>query len=468
MGIKKGQELTLDVTGTAFGGKGLARTDGMVVFIDGAVPGDRVRCRVVKKKRRFAEARVVDIVTPSSDRIDAPCAYSGFCGGCKWQFLAYPRQLEYKRRHVVESLEHLGGLDGVPVHGTLPSVNLFGYRNKMEFSCSDRRWLLPEEMADPPAEPDRFALGLHVPGTFSKVIDIRRCLIQPEEGSRILNNVRDWMVSSGLPAYGLRSHEGFWRFLVLRHSRAFDRWMVNIVTAWEDAAVLGEMAERIMAQHPSVISVVNNVSGKKAGIAVGDFERLLAGDSVLRERIGRFYFDISANSFFQTNTAGAETLYETVRAFARLQGDEQVVDLYSGAGTISIYLSEYAKEIVGIELVESSVADAVANARKNSIDNCRFILGDVKDIFGRLGFTPDVLIVDPPRAGMHPGAVRQILEAAPGRIVYVSCNPATMARDLAMMKDAYRVAEVQPVDMFPHTFHIEAVCRMERRQNRGG
>jgi 23S rRNA (uracil1939-C5)-methyltransferase len=466
MGVKKGQIIELTVEKLAFGGRGLARVDGMAVFIDQAVPGDRVQIRIVKKKKSYAEARVMALLAPSTDRIDPPCPYSGICGGCKWQFLDYARQLVYKHQHVAEALAHIGQIHDVPVWPTLPSDRVFGYRNKMEFSCSDRRWLLPEEM-DKEGVDKGFALGLHAPGTYYKVLDTHACLLMPDSGNRILDDVRQAMKHSGKPAYGLRSHEGFWRFCMLRHSVARDQWMVNIITAGEDREMLAPLAEQLMADHPRVASVVNNITARKSGVAVGEYEIQLAGDPWLTDTIAGYDFAISANSFFQTNTRGATRLYGIVETFAGLSGSERVLDLYSGTGTIAICLSKRAKEVVGIEMVASSVADAQENCRRNNVTNCRFLQGDIKDVLPAVSPGPDVMIIDPPRAGMHQTVVGQVLDLLPERIVYVSCNPATLARDLALLQDHYRIVEAQPVDMFPHTYHIEVVVRMEKKPSRG-
>lgn len=461
MTVKKKQIVECDVIDVAFGGKGLAKIDGFAVFIDQTVTGDRVAARIVRKKRNYAEAVVHELLTPSPRRVNPPCPYSGFCGGCKWQFIDYPYQLELKRRHVIDSLEHIALVSGITVHQTLPSEPVFGYRNKMEFSCSDRRWLLPHEM-DSDADIS-FALGLHVPGTFHKVLDNRACLLQPEAGNRILGAVRDYMKASDRPVYGLRTHEGFWRFLMLRHSVSRDRWMVNVVTASDDRDAVMPLAETIMARFPEVVSVVNNITARRSGVAIGEREIHLAGEPVLTDRIGGFEFEISANSFFQTNTRGARTLYETVGRYADLQGHETVLDLYCGTGTIAIWLARQAAAVIGLELVESAVVDARKNCRSNGIDNCRFILGDIKDTLETIDTVPDLLVIDPPRAGMHKNVVKQVLRLAPDKIVYVSCNPATMARDLIELKEIYDVEEVQPVDMFPHTFHIESVARLVRK-----
>jgi len=459
--LKKGELVEVLISDLAFGGRGLAKIDGYAVFVDQALPMDRVSARIYKKKKKFAEARVVQILKPSPLRITPPCRHSGFCGGCQWQILKYEKQLAYKRRHVVEALEHIGGLQEIPVHPTIGSPLPYGYRNKMEFTCSDRRWLRPEELGLPDVDKG-FALGLHVPGTYYKVLDVGACLLQPSLGNEILEDIRAFIRQSDLPVYGLRSHEGFWRFVVLRHSVEKDQWMVNIVTTGENRKVLQPLADGLIGKYTRIVSVMNNITARKAGVAVGEYERCLAGLPHLEDRIGNFRFEISANSFFQTNTRGAGRLYETVKNYAGLSGHETVIDLYSGTGTISIYVSDSVKKVIGIEWVESAVNDAVKNCQINRVSNCRFVRGDIKTVLSEVSDKPDVMIIDPPRAGMHKDVIPQILEMAPDRIVYVSCNPATMARDLQMVKDRYRLMEVQPVDMFPHTFHIEAVGRLEK------
>ncbi len=461
MSLKKGQILDVDIVDVVFGGRGLARVDGLAVFVDQVAPLDRVRIRVTRKRRNYAEALPVELLHPSPYRIEPPCPYSGTCGGCKWQFLAYEKQLEHKRRHVSEALEHIGQLQGIPVHDTIASPNIFHYRNKMEFTFSEKRWLMPTELGQPGIDVD-FALGLHVPGTFYKVLDTRACLLQPGLGNTLLAQVREFARSSPEPVYGLKSHEGFWRFLMLRHSAANGRWMVNIVTAADRRHRLQPLVDALTADHPEIGAVVNNVTARRAGVAQGEFEIQLAGDPFIVDRIGKFEFEISANSFFQTNTAGAGRLYETVAAYAGLTGGERVLDLYSGTGAIAISLSPAAAEVTGIEIVESAVADAVKNCRRNRVGNCRFLLGDIQDVLPKITQVPDVLIIDPPRVGLHKKVVQQVLDMGAPRIIYVSCNPATLARDLGLMQEHYRVKEVQPVDMFPHTHHIEAVARLEK------
>lgn len=463
MSIKKGELIELEITGMAFGGKGIAKVDGLAVFVEHTVPLDRVNARILKKKKSFAEAKVVEILEPSPYRINPPCEYSGFCGGCKWQFLQYDRQLHYKRQHVEESLAHIGLIKDVPVHPAVPSEKIFGYRNKMEFSCSDRKWLLPSDFAAG-EKSTGFTLGLHVPGTFDKVLDIRACLLQPEEGNMILEDAKAFMKNSGAPPYGIKSHEGFWRFLMLRNSAANGNWMVNIITSTENRKIVVPLAALLTEKYSGLVSVINNITSSKAAVATGEYETLLSGSPYIKDKLGDFEFEISANSFFQTNTPGAEILYEKVKEFAGLSGNETVLDLYSGTGTIPVFLSANAGLITGLEIVESAVMDAKKNCRTNGISNCTFILGDIRESLSKISKKPDVMIIDPPRAGMHKDIVRQVADMAPRRIVYVSCNPATLARDLCLLKEFYEVTEVQPVDMFPHTWHIESVARLEKRQ----
>jgi 23S rRNA (uracil1939-C5)-methyltransferase len=459
MAVRKGQEIELDIMNLAFGGKGIAKIDGFTVFVDQAIPGDRCLARIIKKKKSHAEARMARIISPSPDRVTAPCPYSGHCGGCVWQCMTYEKQLEYKRRHVEEALSHLAGIKGVRVNSTIPSSRVFGYRNKMEFTCTSRRWLPPRELEDKSLDMG-FALGFHTPGIFDKILDIEACLLQPDAGNPMLVHARQYMKASGYPPYSPRTHEGFWRFLMFRYSFAYDQWLINIVTAAENLPAVSPLAESLIRRFPGVVSIVNNVTSRKSGISAGEYEIHLAGERCLKERLGPYEFEVSANSFFQTNTHGAVNLYDTVKQFAGLSGSERVLDLYSGTGTIPIWLSDAAAEIVGIEIAESAVSDAQKNCTRNNIRNCRFIAGDIRSALAGIDENPDVLIIDPPRTGMHPDVIKHIMDIAPEKMVYVSCNPATLARDIAMMKDRYRIIEVQPVDMFPHTYHIEAVVKL--------
>ena len=357
-----------------------------------------------------------------------------------------------------------GGLDAVPVRDVLPAERTFAYRNKMEFSFSDRRWFLPQQMNDPEIE-GGVALGLHVPGAYQKVIDIEACLLQSERGNQILREVKEYVAKSGVPIYGLKSHEGFWRFLTLRHSTAFDEWMVNVITSEARPEVVRPLAEMLAGRIKQIKTVVNNINRRKASIAVGESEIVLVGEGYIRDKIGAFTFQISANSFFQTNTTAALNLYQTVVDYAEITDNETVLDLYSGTGTIPIFLANRVRSVIGIEINESAVLDARRNCIDNRIDNCRFICGDIHKEIIKIGPKPDVLIIDPPRAGMHKKVLPQVMDLAPEKIVYISCNPMTLARDVGRMNDHYELIEIQPVDMFPHTYHIEAVAKLQLRKS---
>ena len=475
--MRKGDIIEVRIDRVAFGGQGIARVDGLVIFVKGAIPGDRVRALIFRKKKAYAEAKIQELLVPSPDRIEAPCPYFGICGGCQWQHVTYERQLEYKRGHVAEALSHIGSLSGIEVHEPIPSEKRFAYRNKMEFSFSDRPWLphpppppiAPATGSSDPHPPllkggrGDFALGLHVPGTFDKIIDVDACLLQQERGNEILAEVKRFAKESGLPPYGLKSHEGFWRFLTLRHSAYLDEWMVNLVTSEMRSEVVLPLAQRLTALFPNVKTVVNNITERRASVAVGEREVVLSGAGTIRDRIGPCSFQISANSFFQTNSLGAEKLYGKVVEYAELKGRETVLDLYSGTGTISIFLAGSARRVIGMEIAESAVVDARRNCQANGIETCEFILGDIRENLSLLRIQPEVMIIDPPRAGMHQDVLSRVLEIGAERIVYVSCNPATLARDLGQMKEQYQVTEIQPVDMFPHTYHIESVAKLSRK-----
>ncbi|HKK99669.1 MAG TPA: 23S rRNA (uracil(1939)-C(5))-methyltransferase RlmD [Desulfotignum sp.] len=462
MTIKKRKTCELDIIDLAYGGKGLAKPDGFPVFVDRCVPGDTVLVKIVKKKKSWAEGKLINIITPSSLRQEGRCRYCRFCGGCKWQQIPYHTQLAYKKQHVVASLAHIGRLSEVPVLDVIPSDQAYAFRNKMEFSCSAKRWLMPEELADETIPKD-LGIGLHVPGTFDQVIDIRQCEIMPDLGNRILDHVRDFVKKSSLPAYHLRHHTGFWRFVMLRHSVAYDQWMVNIVTRDKNLSTVTNLAYELAQTFPQIAAIVNNITDAKSGVSMGKEEVLLHGRDVITERLGRFAFEISANSFFQTNTRACEKLYDIVARYSGLTGEQTVLDLYSGTGTIPIWLSDRAAQVTGIEIIDAAVADARKNARLNQIENCRFLKGDIRQVLPQLKQTPDVVVIDPPRVGMHKDVVAQVTALRPGTIVYVSCNPATLARDLELLSSVYAVQKVQPVDMFPHTYHIESVALLTRR-----
>jgi 23S rRNA (uracil1939-C5)-methyltransferase len=307
------------------------------------------------------------------------------------------------------------------------------------------------------------ALGLHVPGTFDRVIDIEGCLLQEDRGNEILREVKGFVRKSGVPVYGLKSHQGFWRYLVLRHSHHFNEWMVNIVTSEEGQGPVQGLASMLRDRFSEIASIVNTINTRKGGTAVGDRESTLIGNGYMRDKLGPYTFQVSTHSFLQTNPHLSGRLYQVVKEFASLSGKETVVDLYCGIGTVSSFLASGASRIVGFDSSESAIADAVRNCEMNGLVNCEFLCGDVKLLLCRADSKPDVLITDPPRTGMHKEVIGHILHLLPDRIIYVSCNPTTMARDIALLKEFYEVEKIQPIDLFPNTYHIEAVARLERR-----
>jgi 23S rRNA (uracil1939-C5)-methyltransferase len=464
LGRRKKIEIELEIEDLVFGGRGLAHHDERVVFVENALPGDRVKARVHRRRKDFWEARTLEVLRPSSHRQTAPCPYFGHCGGCKWQNLPYPEQLRHKHKQVDEALRRIGGLSDFVLEEIIPADPTYGYRNKMEFSFASRRWLRPEELGREDI-PMQFALGLHVPGTFEKVLNIDDCLLQSENANAILREVQNWSRASGLPAYDLKQHTGILRFLVLRQAWHSNELMLNLVTSEPVVEVMRPLAEALQRRYPQLVAVVNGINARKAQVAFADRVELVAGRDYIRERLGHCAFNISVNSFFQTNTRQAEKLYAQVAKYAGLSGAEEVFDLYCGTGSIAIYLAADAAHVTGIEVIPEAIGDARANAAANGLRNTTFLLGDVREMLVRQERRPQLMILDPPRAGMHADVIDRIITMAPARLIYVSCNPTTMARDVQRLQGRFRLDKVRPVDMFPHTYHIESVALLNRRDN---
>lgn len=471
--MKKGEIITLNITGYAFEGKGIGRiTDGgqegagLVCFVSGTYPGDIAEVRITKKKSNHLEAKLIKLLSYSQDRVEPKCRHFGVCGGCKNQALAYQKQLEYKQQQSLDHFERIAGLKDFFAEDILGADPIYEYRNKMEYSFGRRKWLSESELdlIENRNSTDEFALGLHAPGMFDKIIDLRECLLQKDNGYRILNATRDFFMSRGISIYSTRSHDGFLRNLVVRNSFDTGEWMINIVTGYDNPELINEYGEYIHKSFPFVATLVNNVNLKKAQVATGDFEKVIFGNGYITDKIGGYLFRISPNSFFQTNTKQAEKLYSIARDFAELSGSEIMYDLYCGAGTIAIFMSGLVKHVYGFEYVESAVSDAGENSSFNDAANTTFFSANLESSLMPLIREnalpmPDVLITDPPRNGMHNNTVQDILELSPKRIVYISCNPATQARDVKLLTaGGYSLVKVKPVDMFPHTFHIEAVA----------
>jgi 23S rRNA (uracil1939-C5)-methyltransferase len=480
--MKKGDTLELEISKYASKGKGIAKInrskikpaqntedqnieeDNYVVFVQGSYPGDKVKAQLSKIKNSYAEAKTTEIITPSKHRIEPRCKFFGTCGGCKQQDLNYETQLKYKEEVVKETFEHIGGLTDYKFENIIPSENVFFYRNKMEFSFSDKRWLTKNEIgADEIIDKD-FALGLHIPRIFDKVLDIDECFLQSELSNNILNFTRKFFKGKNKTIYSTKTHRGYLRNLVIRQSLNTDDLMVNLVTSSEDDELMNEYTTELLKTVPQITTIINNINLKKASVAIGDYEKVYCGTGFIHDKIGNYKFRVSANSFLQTNTLQAENLYKTAMEFAELKGDEIIYDLYSGAGTIAIYVSDKAEKIYGFESVKSALKDADKNARINSIDNVEFIEANLYKSFLPIVVhkkipNPDVMIIDPPRSGMHKTTVDDTMQLNPEKIVYVSCNPATQVRDIKLMVGAgYKLVNMKPVDMFPHTYHIENVA----------
>jgi 23S rRNA (uracil1939-C5)-methyltransferase len=470
--LKKGTEIELVVEKLSFGGKGLARVNGLVVFVDRTIPGQRVLVRITRKKSSYAEARLLAVLEDSPKAIAPRCIHFGTCGGCLWQNLAYEEQLKVKRDLVWECLDHIGGLLHDVVLPTLPSPQIYYYRNKMEFSFAPRRWLSKEEIDRNHFEkPRNFALGLHVKRFYDRVLDIEECHLQNPLSVAILKRVRRFALASGLPPYNTLDHKGFWRFMVVRDSKYNGQILVELITTPDGStrSLIEQLASMLLAEIPQITTLVHGVSARKAQIASADTQQVILGPGYIEERLGDLQFRISSGAFFQTNSQAGKILLDQVLAGCALTGPEVVWDLYCGTGTMAIAVANGARKVIGFELNQAAVADARINARLNDINNCEFILGDLVGLFNdpssliRQYGDPDVVVTDPPRAGMHPSVVKQLTALAPPKIVSVSCNPATLARDLKMLMEKYHLIRVQPVDMFPHTPHIETVAVLERR-----
>lgn len=456
----------LEITAVAAEGNALGRCDSMVVFVPFAAPGDVVDVQLEKKKKSFAVGRIERIVTPSDMREQPRCSHFTVCGGCRWQHLPYSYQLECKRQQVVDALERIAKVEIPEVRPTLPSENIWEYRNKMEYTFSNRRWLTREQLASGETFDERDGAGFHIPGAFDKVLDIDACHLQCDLGNKVRHFAKNYAKEHALSFYDLRANEGFMRNMMIRTATTGEN-MVVMQFGEDRPADIEAFLGALAANFPELTSIMYVVNTKVNDTLTDLDIKLFAGNPYITERMGDLHFRVGPKSFYQTNSRQAERLYGTVLDFAGLTGEETVYDLYTGTGTIANYVAGRARQVVGIEYVEDAVADARLNSSLNGVVNTEFYAGDMKDVltadFIAAHGTPDVMIVDPPRAGMHQSVVDTILAAAPRRIVYVSCNPASQARDLALLDAGYRVLAVQPVDMFPHTAHVENVVLLEKR-----
>ena len=459
----------IEITDFAAEGKSLARVNDMVVFVPWAVPGDVVDLQVRRKKHSFMEAEVIRYHKYSNVRTQPFCQHFGVCGGCKWQQLPYAEQLKMKQQQVYDQLTRIGKVELPEFHPILGSVKTQEYRNKLDFGCANKRWLTADELRDESLEKNVPAIGFHITGAFDKILPIKKCWLMNDLQNQIRNSTFEYAILNNLSFFDLRQQVGLLRDVIIRNS-ASGEWMVIYQFHYDETGGEQEaigLLKHIADKFPQITSLLY-LDNQKCNDTIGDQEILVfKGKDHIYELMEDLKFKVGPKSFYQTNTEQAYHLYSVAREFAGLTGNELVYDLYTGTGTIANFIAKRAKKVIGIEYVPEAIEDAKVNSQLNGIDNTLFFAGDMKDIlndefiqqYGR----PDVIITDPPRAGMHPDVVKTILRAAPQRIVYVSCNPATQARDLQELDAAYRVAEVQPVDMFPHTPHVENVVLLTKR-----
>lgn len=454
----------VEITDVAAEGKALARVDDMVVFIPYGAPGDRVNVKLDKKKKSFAEGHIVEMIEPSPLRCAPRCEHFGVCGGCRWQHLPYQFQIEAKQRQVTDALQRIAKVELPEITPILGSEKVWDYRNKMEYTFSNRKWLTFEQLNSGEEFSDRDAAGFHIPGAFDKVLDINRCHLQEDFSNQVRLFLKAYAKEKGYTFYDLRNHTGLMRTVMIRTASTGQK-MVVISFGEDQPEAIADVLDALRARFPEITSLLYVVN-TKVNDTIGDLDILThSGLPYIEEEMEGLRFRVGPKSFYQTNSLQAYRLYSVARDFAGLTGNELVYDLYTGTGTIACFLARQCDRVVGIEYVPEAIEDAKVNAEINSLNNTAFFAGDMKDVLnadfiaehGR----PDVMIVDPPRAGMHEDVVRVILEAEPRRIVYVSCNPATQARDLALLDAKYRVTAVQPVDMFPHTHHVENVVRLD-------
>jgi 23S rRNA (uracil1939-C5)-methyltransferase len=449
-------------------GKSLARLDGKVIFIDNAVPGDLVDVQLSRNKKDWAEGRATRFHKFSPDRVHPFCPHFGVCGGCQWQMLPYEKQLLYKERQVRDSLERIGKVALPAMMPIIGATETKFYRNKLEYTFGNKRFLTREEVQDPSITSDEEVLGFHARGLFDKIVNIQTCFLQAEPTNAVRLATREFAKANGLSFYDIRQHTGLLRTMQVRICTTGE-WMVNLVFGEDDEAKRTALLEYLLKEFPEITTLLYTINTKRND-SIHDLSPVAwYGKGYVIEELEHFRFKIGPKSFFQTNTRQGEKLYQVARDFAELSGKETVYDLYCGTGSIGIFVSRKAKKIIGVEMIEEAIRDARENAALNNLaDSTEFYAGDVVEICNNEFFAshgkPDVIITDPPRAGMHEKLVRKILDMEAPTVVYVSCNPATQARDLNLLDEKYAVTRIQPVDMFPHTLHIENVVQLKLRQ----
>ena len=456
--LKRGQEIELVISDLAFGGQGISKVDDLIFFVKDAIPGQKVLTKVSRVKKKYVETYKIKTLKQSADEIDPKCNHFKYCGGCTLQQLNYEKQIYYKQQQVYDILTKIGEIKNPKINDIIPCEKTFYYRNKMEYTFSGNPWYVDNETYDD------VIIGLHVPKRFDKILSIDECHINDPIFNHLNKAVKICVNKFNIEPYDVRKHIGFLRFLVLRIGVHTNEVMVNLVTSGYKPKLIEPIVDLIKDKFPEVKSIVNTINANKNNTATGN-TKLIHGESYINEKIGDYIFKVSANSFFQTNSYQVKTLYDYIVKTGEFKKNDIVYDLYCGTGTIGIYISPYVKKVYGIEIIEDAITDAKFNAKQNNIKNAFFYASDMKDFFTNKETKidkPDTIIIDPPRPGLHPDVIQDIKTLSPSKIIYVSCNPSTQARDIKiLLEDSYKISDIQPIDMFPHTPHIECIITLK-------
>ena len=459
--LKRGQEIRLEISDLAFGGRGIAKLNDLVFFVKDAIPNQQIIAKISKIKKKYIEAYKIKTIKKSSNQVETKCEHFDWCGGCTTQQLNYQKQLYYKQKQIFDILDKIGNSKDLYINPIIGCNKIFFYRNKMEYTFSGSPWYIHDENYDD------IIIGLHVPKRFDKILNINKCHINHEVFNDILQISKEVVVKKNMIPYDVRKHTGFLRFLVIRIGINTDEVMVNLVTASYKPKIIKPLVDALINKISNIKSIINTINIKKSNIVSGN-SKLLYGKEYINEKIGRYIFKISANSFFQTNSYQVKTLYDYIIKIADFKKSDIVYDLYCGTGTIGIYIAQLVKQVYGIEIVENAIKDAKINAKINNINNINFYCGDIKDILDNKMIDeiekPTITIVDPPRPGLHLNTIKNLIRLSPEKIIYISCNPSTQARDIKLFKEnKYKINDIQPIDMFPHTPHIENIVTLKNK-----
>ena len=455
--FKRGQEIELNVSDLAFGGKGISKIDKLTIFVKNGIPGQKIKAKISKSKKKFIEAYHTHTLSKSKDEVDPKCEHFPICGGCTTQQLEYNKQASYKQKQTKDIFKKIGNISNPVINDIIKCDIVYNYRNKMEYTISGNPWYVGDESYDD------IIIGLHVPKRFDKILSINKCHINDEIFNNINHIVKDISLENNLVPYDVIKHTGFLRFLVIRMGIHTNEIMVNLVTSGFKPKLIQPIAKKLINDIPNIKSIVNTINANKNNTATGNIKTIY-GENYINEKIGKYQFKVSANSFFQTNSYQVKILYDYIVKIGNFKNIEVVYDLYCGTGTIGIYIANFVKKVYGIELIEDAISDAKYNSKVNNIKNIMFFAGDLKDFLSKNRKNidlPDTIIVDPPRPGLHKNTVKDIIELKPTKIIYVSCNPPTQARDINLfLNDNYNILDIQPIDMFPHTPHIECIVTL--------